>query len=77
MGGAGGAQGAYQYSRTADLTVFLFRMAADIGEGMWVEKGVPKGRVSTAEQLAACRNILTTTYFPKGLAISFGSFLIS
>ena len=52
-------------------------MAADIGEGMWVEKGVPKGRVSTAEQLAACRNILTTTYFPKGLAISFGSFLIS
>ena len=51
MGGAGGAQGAYQYSRTADLTVFLFRMAADIGEGMWVEQGVPKGRISIAEQL--------------------------
>jgi hypothetical protein len=52
-------------------------MAVDIGEGMWVEKGVAKGRVSTAEELAACRHILTTHYIPEGtssLPRSIGNF---
>ncbi len=43
----------------------IVRMARDIGEGVWVSRGLPKALVSTADQLAVCRDILTSQYIPQ------------
>ena len=43
----------------------LFRLAVDIGDGKWTEKGIPKGEVSTEEQLQASVSLLRTFYLPK------------
>ncbi len=47
----------------------MLRMAIDIGEGVWEERGLPKGKVSTAEHLALCRDILTNTYIPQAVTV--------
>ncbi len=44
-------------------------MAIDIGEGVWEERGLPKGKVSTAEHLTLCRDILTNTYIPQAFTV--------
>lgn len=41
------------------------RLARDIGEGAWVEKGIPKGEVSTGEHIDVCKDLLTNYYLPK------------
>ena len=43
----------------------LLRLAVDIGDGKWTEKGIPKGEVSTEEQLQASVSLLRTFYLPK------------
>jgi len=47
------------------MTSKMLRMAIDIGEGVWEERGLPKGKVHTAEHLTLCRDILTNTYIPQ------------
>ena len=43
----------------------LFRLAVDVGEGKWTEMGIPKGEVSTEEQLQVAVSLLRTFYLPK------------
>ena len=40
------------------------RLARDIGEGRWVDEGVPKGEVSTAGHLEVCKKLLDEVYLP-------------
>ncbi len=47
----------------------MLRMAIDIGEGVWEERGLPKGKVSTAEHLTLCRDILNNTYIPQAFTV--------
>ena len=39
-------------------------MARDIGEGVWVERGIPRGEVSTAEHIETCKDLLLNHYLP-------------
>ena len=41
------------------------RLAREVGEGRWVEEGVPRGEVSTAAHLEACRGLLESHYLPR------------
>ena len=43
----------------------LLRLAVDIGDGKWTEKGIPKGEVSTEEQLQESMSLLRTFYLPR------------
>ena len=43
----------------------LFRLAVDVGEGKWTKEGIPKGEISTEEQLQASVSLLRTFYLPK------------
>ena len=47
------------------LSRALFRLAVDVGEGKWTEKGIPKGEVATEDQLQASVSLLRTFYLPK------------
>ena len=41
------------------------RLAKDIGEGVWAEKGIPQGEISTAEHIEVCKDLLINVYLPK------------
>ena len=41
------------------------RLAREIGEGRWVDEGIPKGEVATAAQLEVCKRLLEEIYLPK------------
>lgn len=43
----------------------IARLAIDIGEGKWTDRGIPKGIVQTVEQLEACRALLADHYIPQ------------
>ncbi len=43
----------------------VMRLSRDIGGGMFVAKGIPKGEVSTEAHLQAARGILESHYLPK------------
>ena len=40
------------------------RIAKDIGEGVWVEKGIPQGKVYTAEHIEVCKDLFINVYLP-------------
>ena len=40
------------------------RLARDIGEGVWVDRGLPRGEVSTPEHIETVRDLLTNHYLP-------------
>ena len=41
------------------------RLAADIGTGVWVEKGIPKGEISSQAHIDLCKDLLKSFYLPK------------
>ena len=53
--------------RPAFLFDRLFkRLATDFGTGVWVEKGIPKGEISTQDHIDICKDLITTLYLPQG-----------
>jgi glycogen debranching enzyme len=46
------------------LDRLLFRLAMDIGEGKWVQQGIPKAEVSNEEHLQAAKQVLKSHYLP-------------
>ena len=41
------------------------RLAKDIGEGVWVEKGIPQREISSVEHIEVCKDLLINVYLPK------------
>ena len=48
-----------------EVIFFLYRLAIDIGNGVWVEKGIPKGEISSQDHIDICKDLLVKHYLPK------------
>ena len=54
------------YMRSAFLLERVIkRLSIDIGTGVWVEKGIPKGEVSRQAHVDICKDLLENFYLPK------------
>ena len=49
----------------------IMKLGMDVEEGKWVQKGVPKGEVSTEQQLQTCKALLYDHYLPQANVYEF------
>lgn len=47
------------------LDRLLMHLSRDIEDGLWVEKGIPKGEVTTEEHLTIIRGLIYDHYMPQ------------
>ncbi len=47
------------------LDQVMVRLSVDVDEGKWVERGIPKGEISTEEQLMTAKGLMYDVYLPQ------------